>query len=65
VDTDWADLMLNNSAVRTEHTLSIAAGGEDTKYFTTNYLSQEGNVVTSKFDRVTTRLSVDTRLTVG
>jgi hypothetical protein len=33
VDTDWADLMLNNSAVRTEHTLSIAAGGEDTKYY--------------------------------
>jgi hypothetical protein len=63
VDTDWADLMLNNSAVRTEHTLSIAAGGEDTKYyFTTNYLSQEGNVVTSKFDRVTTRLSVDTKV---
>ncbi|WP_339918650.1 TonB-dependent receptor [uncultured Flavobacterium sp.] len=62
-DTDWADLMLNNSAVRTEHTLSIAAGGEDTKYyFTTNYLSQEGNVVTSKFDRVTTRLSVDTKV---
>jgi hypothetical protein len=55
--------MLNNSAVRTEHTLSIAAGGEDTKYyFTTNYLSQEGNVVTSKFDRVTTRLSVDTKV---
>jgi hypothetical protein len=54
--------MLNNSAVRTEHTLSIAAGGEDTKYyFTTNYLS-EGNVVTSKFDRVTTRLSVDTKV---
>jgi hypothetical protein len=25
-------------------------------------LSQEGNVVTSKFDRVTTRLSVDTKV---
>ncbi|MBC5836388.1 SusC/RagA family TonB-linked outer membrane protein [Flavobacterium muglaense] len=62
-NTDWADLMLNNSAVRKEHTLSVSAGSEDTKYyFTTNYLSQEGNVVTSKFDRVTTRLSVDTKV---
>ncbi|MEZ7499186.1 TonB-dependent receptor [Flavobacterium sp. Arc3] len=62
-DTNWADLMLNNSAVRTEHTLAISAGSEDTKYyFTTNYLSQEGNVTTSKFDRLNTRLSIDTKV---
>jgi hypothetical protein len=54
--------MLNNSAVRTEHTLSIAAGGEDTKYyFTTNYLSRR-KCCYPKFDRVTTRLSVDTKV---
>lgn len=62
-DTNWANLILDNSAVRTEHTLALSAGSENTKYyFTTNYLSQEGNVTTSKFDRLNTRLSIDTKV---
>jgi TonB-linked SusC/RagA family outer membrane protein len=62
-DTDWEDLILNDAAVRQEHTLSFSGGSENTKYFfTTNYLAQEGNVVTSKFDRTTTRLSIDTKI---
>ncbi|OIV42114.1 SusC/RagA family TonB-linked outer membrane protein [Flavobacterium johnsoniae] len=62
-DTDWADLMLNNAAVRKENTLSVSGGSNNTRYFfTSNYLSQEGNVVTSKFERVTTRLSVDSKV---
>ena len=62
-DTDWADLMLNNAAVRREHTFGVSGGSDNTTYaFTTNYLSQEGNVVTSKFDRVTTRLSIDSKI---
>jgi hypothetical protein len=31
--------------------------------FLQNYLGQEGNVVTSNFDRVTTRLSIDSQVT--
>ena len=62
-NTDWADLMLNNAAVRNEYSLSVAGGSENTTYsFSTNYLAQEGNVVTSKFDRVTTRLSIDSKI---
>lgn len=62
-DTDWADLMLNDSALRTEHSLSVSGGSENTSYsFSTNYMSQEGNVVTSKFDRATTRLSIDSKI---
>ncbi|WP_202110868.1 SusC/RagA family TonB-linked outer membrane protein [Flavobacterium hydrocarbonoxydans] len=62
-DTDWEDLILNDAAVRQEHTLSFSGGSENTKYFfTTNYLAQEGNVRTSKFDRTTTRLSLDTKI---
>ena len=62
-DTDWADLMLNDSAIRTEHSLSVSGGSDNTTYsFTTNYMSQEGNVVTSKFDRATTRLSIDSKI---
>jgi len=62
-DTDWAELILNDAAVRTEHSFAVNGGSENTKYaFSANYLSQEGNVVTSKFDRVTTRLSIDSKI---
>ena len=62
-DTNWADLMLNDSAVRKEHSFGVSGGSDNTTYaFTTNYLSQEGNVVTSNFDRVTTRLSIDSKV---
>lgn len=62
-DTNWADLMLNNSAVRREHSLGLTGGSDNTSYaFSTNYLSQEGNVVTSNFDRVTTRMSIDSKV---
>jgi len=62
-DTNWADLMLNNSAIRKEHTLGVNGGSDKTAYsFTTNYLGQEGNVVTSNFERVTTRLSIDSKV---
>lgn len=62
-DTNWADLLLNDSAVRKEHSFGVSGGSDNTSYsFTTNYLSQEGNVVTSNFDRVTTRLSIDSKV---
>ena len=62
-DTDWAKLILNNAAVRTENSMSLSGGSNNTTYsFSTNYLSQDGNVVTSKFNRVTTRLSIDSKI---
>ena len=62
-DTDWEDLLLNDAAVRKENTLSFSGGSDNTRYFfTSNYLSQEGNVKTSKFDRITTRLSIDSKI---
>ncbi|MEO6174579.1 MAG: TonB-dependent receptor [Flavobacterium circumlabens] len=62
-DTNWEDLLLNDAAVRKEHTLSLSGGSDNTRYFfTSNYLSQEGNVKTSKFERMTTRLSIDTKV---
>jgi hypothetical protein len=61
-DTNWEDLMLNNAAVR--RFLGVSGGSDKTTYaFSANYLGQEGNVVTSNFDRVTTRLSIDSQVT--
>ncbi|MGM1057393.1 MAG: SusC/RagA family TonB-linked outer membrane protein [Bacteroidota bacterium] len=69
-DTDWADAMLNNTALRTEHTVNLSGGSENTRYFlSANYLDQEGSVKTSDFERITTRLNLETNvsdwLTVG
>ena len=62
-DTNWGDLIENNSAKRIEHTLGISGGSENTTHsFNLNYLDQEGSIQTSKFARVTTRLSVDTKV---
>jgi TonB-linked SusC/RagA family outer membrane protein len=62
-DTNWADLMLNNSAIRKEHNLGVNGGSDNTAYsFNTSYLGQEGNVITSNFERVTTRLSIDSKV---
>ncbi len=63
-DTDWADLILNKAAVRKEYSLGVSGGSDKTAYsFSTNYLGQEGSVVKSNFDRVTTRLSIDSKVT--
>lgn len=62
-DTDWTDLLINNAAVRKEHALAISGGSENTTYyFSGNYLDQEGSVNTSDFQRVTTRLTVDSKV---
>jgi hypothetical protein len=43
-DTNWEDLMLNNAAVRQEHSLGVSGGSDKTTYaFSANYLGQEGN----------------------
>lgn len=62
-DTNWEKEILNDAAVRKEHTISVSGGSDNTKYFfTSNYLGQEGNVKTSKFERITTRLSLDSKV---
>jgi TonB-linked SusC/RagA family outer membrane protein len=62
-DTDWASLLFNNSALRSENSLSVSGGSDSTTYFfAANYLAQEGSITTSHFDRITVRMNVDTRI---
>ncbi|MEM9687661.1 MAG: SusC/RagA family TonB-linked outer membrane protein, partial [Bacteroidota bacterium] len=62
-DTDWADVLFNSAALRMEHGLTISGGSDNTTYFlSANYLSQEGTITTSYFDRITTRINVDTNV---
>ncbi|WP_422090555.1 SusC/RagA family TonB-linked outer membrane protein [Tenacibaculum ovolyticum] len=69
-ETNWEDAMLRNVALRKDYTLSISGGSENSRFFlSTNYLTQEGSVKESSFDRFTTRLNVESKvadwLTVG
>lgn len=62
-DTDWLSALTRPTGSRTEHGLNISGGGENTSYFASvNYLNQQGNVRTTKFERVSTRLKVDSNI---
>ncbi|TNJ43769.1 TonB-dependent receptor [Tamlana fucoidanivorans] len=62
-DTDWAGLLINDSALRQEHSLAVSGGSDRTTYrFSGNFLKQDGSIKTSDFERVTTRLNIDSQV---
>lgn len=62
-DTDWQSA-LERTGTRTNHAINISGGGENHSiFFSSSYLKEDGYVIESKFDRVTTRLNGDFNLT--
>ena len=62
-NTDWKKVIINENAYKKQHGLSVAGGGEKTSfYFGSNYLKEEGQVKTTYFERIATRLKVDTQV---
>ncbi|WP_088324449.1 SusC/RagA family TonB-linked outer membrane protein [Polaribacter tangerinus] len=56
---DWYDV-LDQVGTRVNHSVNVATGGDNHKvFFSTSYLDEQGYVITSKFDRITTRLNAD------
>jgi len=56
---DWYDVM-EQVGVRNNYNVNVAAGGENHKvFFSASYLDEEGYVLKSSFDRLTTRLNAD------
>lgn len=56
---DWFDV-LQRQGTRQNHNLSITGGSENSSiFFSTGYLKEEGYVIESDFERVTTRLKAD------
>ncbi len=54
---DWYDL-LEQTGSRQSHSANVSSGGENHDvYLSTSYLKEEGYVITSNYDRVTTRLN--------
>ncbi|WP_282044238.1 SusC/RagA family TonB-linked outer membrane protein [Winogradskyella flava] len=66
---DWFDV-LERTGTRTNYNVNLSAGGENhSVFFSTSYLDEESYVITSGFDRLTTRLNgefqVSDRIKVG
>ncbi len=56
---DWYDA-LQRTGVRQNYNVSVAGGGENHQvYFSASYLEEEGFIVNTKFDRLTSRLNAD------
>ncbi|MDN3492674.1 SusC/RagA family TonB-linked outer membrane protein [Winogradskyella bathintestinalis] len=56
---DWYDV-LRRTGIRTNYNVNVAGGGENHKiFFSASYLDEEGYVITSNYDRLTTRLNAD------
>ena len=56
---DWYDVM-EQTGVRQSYNVSVAGGGEKHKvFFSASYLDEEGYVVKTSFNRLTTRLNAD------
>jgi len=56
---DWYDEM-EQTGIRNNYSVNIAGGGDKHKvFFSASYLDEEGYVVTTEFDRLTTRLNAD------
>ena len=62
-DTDWRKHIQNTSAARRDYSFNVSGGTDNTTYFfAANYLTQEGSIQTSDFNRFTTRINVDTKV---
>jgi TonB-linked SusC/RagA family outer membrane protein len=56
---DWFDA-LQRQGTRTNHNLSISSGSDKASlYFSTGYLKEEGYVIETDFERLSTRLNAD------
>lgn len=59
---NWMDEISDNSALRTEHIVSVSGGTERTNYLVSmGYYSEEGILQNTDFSRYTGRVNVDTQ----
>jgi TonB-linked SusC/RagA family outer membrane protein len=62
-ETNWEDEVFNEDASRINHNLNISGGNENMSYFfSLDYLNQEGPVIVSDFERIATRLNVESQI---
>lgn len=60
---DWVDLALRKGQ-STEHNISVSGGAENLKYFfSTGYLDVKGLAINDNYQRITTRVNLDAKIT--
>ena len=62
-NTNWTEALTNDPARRNNVGISVSGASENIRYFlSTDYLKQEGYVINSNFERITTRFNGDADL---
>jgi TonB-linked SusC/RagA family outer membrane protein len=62
-ETDWQKEMLRKTATRLNHGFDISGGDDKSTYFMSlDYLKEDGPVITSDIERITTRLGVESQV---
>jgi len=62
-DTSWEDEVIVENYLRTNHNFSLSGGSDKTKYFMSlDYLNEEGPVIPSNFERISSRLNIETQV---
>jgi TonB-linked SusC/RagA family outer membrane protein len=62
-ETDWEKELTRENALRQDYSISFSGGNDKTQYFIFGgYINQEGQIITSKFERINTRLNLETEL---
>ncbi len=57
IDTDFQDLSINTGSIQ-DYGFNVSGGGENSSYyFSSNYYREEGLLISSDFERITTRLN--------
>ncbi len=62
-DTDWEEEILNKAAFKQEHRFTVSGGDDKSTYFLgADYLSMDGTVKTSNFERTGVRLNLESQV---
>ncbi|WP_083253313.1 SusC/RagA family TonB-linked outer membrane protein [Flavivirga aquatica] len=62
-NSNWEEEIIREDYLRINHNISMSGGSEKTRYFMSfDYLNEDGPVTTSNFERVSSRLNLETQV---
>jgi TonB-linked SusC/RagA family outer membrane protein len=62
-DTDWKAALMDSQASFDEIGVNLSGGSKNTSYFfSTNYLGEDGNITTTRFERFSSRIKIDSKV---
>jgi len=62
-ETDWEEEVIRRDNLRINHNLTLSGGDDKSTYFMSfDYLNEEGNVIRSNFERIATRINLESQV---